>query len=267
MLWLKNTKTGGTLMKKIITALLALMLTTFLAGCEININIPNNNTGSSGANTEPSAIQNSQLTNTETEKTDTATNLDDTLNKDETSKSSETISNVSSHQTENTTSDTNSVKTTLLISTEKAKEIALNHAGVTNIREYKIELEKEIGLTYFEIEFESGNFEYSYNINAKTGKIITSKKEPEKENSAHKNDVPVSTPSVESSTFISKEKAKEIALNHAGVAKVREFEIELDKEMNVALFEIDFKSGNFEYSYEIDAKTGAVLKSEREIND
>ncbi|MEF2950325.1 MAG: PepSY domain-containing protein [Oscillospiraceae bacterium] len=64
-------------------------------------------------------------------------------------------------------------------------------------------------------------------------------------------------------------KAKSIALNHAGVSEneAYDMEIELDDEDGTLVYEVEFKSGNMEYCYEINAATGAILKHEAEIDD
>ncbi|MBR3975635.1 MAG: PepSY domain-containing protein [Clostridia bacterium] len=66
-----------------------------------------------------------------------------------------------------------------LITKQKAKEIALSHAGVkeADIRDYEIEIDREAGKTVYEISFDSGNFEYEYELNAISGKILQSERE------------------------------------------------------------------------------------------
>ena len=44
-------------------------------------------------------------------------------------------------------------------------------------------------------------------------------------------------------------------------------EIELDDEDGALVYEVEFKSGNMEYSYEINAATGAILKHEAELDN
>ena len=60
------------------------------------------------------------------------------------------------------------------IGESKAKQIALAHAGVSegSIREFECELDREDGITVYEIDFECGNYEYEYEINAATGEIV-----------------------------------------------------------------------------------------------
>ena len=56
-------------------------------------------------------------------------------------------------------------------------------------------------------------------------------------------------------------------LKHAGLAasQVSRMEVELDHENGRKIYEVEFRSGDREYEYEIDAFTGAVLSSEYEI--
>ena len=60
------------------------------------------------------------------------------------------------------------------IGESKAKQIALAHAGVSegSIRELECELDREDGIMVYEIDFECGNYEYEYEINAATGEIV-----------------------------------------------------------------------------------------------
>ena len=42
---------------------------------------------------------------------------------------------------------------------------------------------------------------------------------------------------------------------------------EFDRDDGRAVYEIEFKHGAYEYEYEIDALTGEVIKSEKDIDD
>ena len=65
---------------------------------------------------------------------------------------------------------------------------------------------------------------------------------------------------------ITREKALEIALQKAGLTEsdIRDLDIELDKERGVTVWEVDFDHQNLEYSYDVNADTGAITKAERE---
>ena len=69
--------------------------------------------------------------------------------------------------------------------------------------------------------------------------------------------------------LISEELAYDIALQHANVSpdQVRRQKIRLDYEHGRQVYEIDFKSGRFEYEYEVDAATGSILKAESDYDD
>ncbi len=62
--------------------------------------------------------------------------------------------------------------------------------------------------------------------------------------------------------------AKKAALKHAGLSdsQVRDVEIDLDRENGKLVYEIDFKSGDFEYDYTIDADTGEVISHKKSVD-
>ncbi len=66
-----------------------------------------------------------------------------------------------------------------LIGKAKAIEIALTHAGVkrSDVRDLDCELDRENGVLVYDIDFEVGDMEYDYDIDAKTGAVLSSWKE------------------------------------------------------------------------------------------
>ena len=60
------------------------------------------------------------------------------------------------------------------IGTDRAKSIALEHAGISadGVRFDGVELEREKGRCVYEVDFEKGVYEYEYEIDALSGKII-----------------------------------------------------------------------------------------------
>ncbi len=68
---------------------------------------------------------------------------------------------------------------------------------------------------------------------------------------------------------ISREKAKEIALNHAKVneSEITDYEIELDNEDGKLMYDVSFESNGKEYNYDIDADTGDITNSKNELVD
>ena len=147
------------------------------------------------------------------------------------------------------------------IGKDKALSIAAAAFGrdlADEIRYSEVDAELDESPAQYEVEItgQKGE-EIEYKIDAYTGTILESKRETEEK------------PSAAQPTFsgdIGHAKAKAIALNHAGVSesKTYDMEIELDEEDGMLVYEVEFKSGGMEYSYEINAATGAIVKQEAE---
>ena len=62
--------------------------------------------------------------------------------------------------------------------------------------------------------------------------------------------------------------ALETAVRHAGfkVADVQVTKLKLDREWASPVYEVEFKKGWHEYEIDVDAKTGRVLKMEKEFD-
>lgn len=196
------------------------------------------------------------------------------------------------------------------IGQEKAKQAALSHAGASadKLTEYEIELDFEHGVMVYEVEFKCEGFEYDYEIDAISGAVLKSEKEPdddyvpsqqpdttqpEADNSSQAEDSTTQTDNQSSqpdnnapqanhtpeqtapenqkpkNSYISEAQAKNAAISHAGVSAnaVTEYESELDREHGMMVYEIEFKCEGFEYEYEIDASTGAIVKNQKEQDD
>ncbi len=63
------------------------------------------------------------------------------------------------------------------------------------------------------------------------------------------------------------EEALNIALEEAGVSResIRNLENNLEREDGVLVYEIDFDSGILEYSYDVNADTGAITERDRDF--
>ena len=153
------------------------------------------------------------------------------------------------------------------ISADKAKKIALGDAKLAekDVTFVKVELELEDNRLVYDVEFYSGNVEYDYDIDAVSGAIVSADKDIE-------NYVIPAQPSTEAPTKaqaseISVEKAKQIALSHAGVSSARFTKAKIDYENGVKVYEIEFKVGNMEYEYDINVVNGAIVSSSAEIDD
>ncbi len=157
----------------------------------------------------------------------------------------------------------------------KAKRTALDHAGVaeSSTSGMRVKLERENGRMVYDVSFNSGAYEYDYEIDAYSAAVYKSDKEYDDDyrqstggSSGSGNN---NTASGSSQSYIGEAKAKQAAFNHAGVSSSNAYDVEvdLDRDDGVAVYEISFKSGGYEYDYEINAYTAAVLKNERERDD
>ena len=155
------------------------------------------------------------------------------------------------------------------IGTDKAMDIAaaaFGKASTAKMAYSAVDPELDESPAHYEVEIKSQTGEeFEYKVDAYTGAILESKRE-----AADGTEVPVVQPSKPAASGdIGYAKAKSVALNHAGVSenKAYDMDIELDDEDGMLIYEVEFKSGNMEYSYEINAATGAILKHEAELDD
>lgn len=144
------------------------------------------------------------------------------------------------------------------ISQSKAKSIALEKAGIKSATFKSVELDKEDGV--YELEFYTSTYEYDYEIDAVTGKVLKAEKERVE---ADDDDDKVPT----GQTYISKSKAKSLALKKAGLSSATFQSVELDEDDGKAVYELEFTSGKYEYECTIDAVTGKVLDYEKDTKD
>ena len=142
----------------------------------------------------------------------------------------------------------------------KAKELALKHAGLSSkeVSFLQRKLDWDDGRAVYEVEFYSGNREYDYEIDAATGAVVD-----------FDSDIEDYTIPSDSTDLIGKDRAKELALKHAGLSikEVSFVRVELDRDDGRAVYEVEFYSGSREYDYEINAVTGAVADFDSDIED
>lgn len=158
------------------------------------------------------------------------------------------------------------------IGIEKANEIAISHAGLSSgsVSFVKAKLDTEDGVKVYDIEFYSGNVEYDYEINAATGAIVSFDQDIENYEIPTQPAAPTQAQTAaptQAASVISVDRAKQIALSHAGVSGASFKKVKLDTDDGVRVYEIEFKVGNVEYEYDIDASSGAIISSSSEIDD
>ncbi len=160
------------------------------------------------------------------------------------------------------------------IGMDAARTAAEEYAGTTAVDSVTAEVDSELDESpaHYEVELHTAWGEFEYLVDAYTGKVISGQKDlltaASTPNETTKPSDQKSDPS-ETAQNIGYAKAKSIALNHAGVSEneAYDMDIELDNEDGILVYEVEFKSGGMEYSYEINAATGAILKHETELDD
>lgn len=150
----------------------------------------------------------------------------------------------------------------------KAKQIALDHAGLSEdaISSYRWKLDRDDGVMVYDIEFISAHTEYDYEIDALAGTVLEHEKEVrDSDDDDTRKDLPAGT----ATEYIGETKAKEAALNHAGVTadQITDYDWELDTTHGTVVYEISFDVGSTEYDYDIDAATGQLVHWEKETDD
>ena len=163
------------------------------------------------------------------------------------------------------------------IGRDAARTAAEEYAGTTAVDSVTAEVDSELDEfpAHYEVELHTAWGEFEYLVDAYTGKVISGQKDllttastPSTPNVTTKPSDQKPDPSG-TAQDIGYAKAKSIALNHAGVSEneAYDMDIELDDEDGILVYEVEFKSGNMEYDYEINAATGAILKHESELDD
>ena len=137
------------------------------------------------------------------------------------------------------------------IGESKAKSIALKNAKVkkSKAKFTKVKLDYDDGIRVYDVDFVTKTKKYDYEINAKTGKVLSKEVKKIAKSSGKK---------------ISLAKAKSKALKNANVkkSKAKFIKTKLDYDDGIQVYDIEFKTKNKKYDYEITAKSGKIISKE-----
>lgn len=97
---------------------------------------------------------------------------DDNYNYSSSNNSTSSSNNSSSNSNSSSSNRSNTSTSSNYISSSKARQIALNHAGATSSTATRIHVELDREDNEYQVEFIYNNREYDYEINATTGKIL-----------------------------------------------------------------------------------------------
>ena len=139
------------------------------------------------------------------------------------------------------------------ITIEEAKSIALKHSNLdeSQVSFIRSEYDFDNGIEKYEIEFYYNNNKYEYEINAKTGDIIS-----------YDYDIEKHLTSQQINDKITIEEAKSIALKHSNLdeSQVSFMKAKYEFDDGIGKYEIEFCYNFKEYEYEINASNGEIIK-------
>ena len=169
------------------------------------------------------------------------------------------------------------------IGVEAAKSAAFAHAGLdaSQVTMGEVDFDYEDGRMVYELEFYANGAEYEYDIDASTGAVVKFSQEggrTQTSSSVGSGGASGSAPSGSgggtaqtgaggsSSPDIGSEAALAAALNHAEVSQDQVYDLEVKREYDDGRleYEIEFKTGGWEYEYTISAADGTILDYERD---
>lgn len=170
------------------------------------------------------------------------------------------------------------------IGVEAAKSAAFAHAGLdaAQVTMGEVDFDYEDGRMVYELEFYASGAEYEYDIDASTGAVVKFSQEGGRPQTGSNvgsgsggtsGNVPSSSGggtaqsgSGGTAADIGREDALAAALNHAGVSQDQVYDLEVKREYDDGRleYEIEFKTGGWEYEYTISAADGAILDYERD---
>ena len=172
------------------------------------------------------------------------------------------------------------------ISQDEAKNAALTDAGLTSeqVTMIRAELDMENGAAIYEVEFsvstETARTKYEYEILATDGTLL--KREVESRMTSTGVAGGTDTGATDGTTTggstsdgavstgeITIDAAKEIALKDAGLTSSQVYfkKAKLDRDDGRTVYEVEFVCNGYEYEYEIDYATGAILERDVERDD
>ncbi len=172
-----------------------------------------------------------------------------------------------------------------LIGEEAAKNIAFTNAGVaqSSATALTCRLDWDDGRQVYDVDFHYNGYEYDYEIDAVSGAIRKADKDYDDDYVASSGQQPASSSGSNSGSsssapasgqqsgtqLIGESAALNAAFTHAGVAQsgASNVRCHLDRDDGRQIYEIEFRYNGYDYDYEIDALTGAVLKHEKDWDD
>lgn len=166
-----------------------------------------------------------------------------------------------SSNTQETIHSTGAASQSGYVGVDAATQTALTHAGLqqSQLSYLEADYDYENGRMIYEVDFGAAGVEYEYDIDAATGAILKSEREGQMAQPPEQGQTQEGL-----SGSISSQQARDIALADAGVALSEAAELEVELEQEDGCYKVGFKSGRYEYEYEISLTDGGILSRERD---
>lgn len=136
------------------------------------------------------------------------------------------------------------------------KDAGVNEADASRIR---VTMDRDDGMLVYEVRFDAAEVEYDYEIDAQSGRIIST--DVERWDDDDRDD---RNRTANANVAVSREEAVKTALGKVSGATEKDVRIELDYDDGRYRYEGDIIYNGIEYDFEIDADSGRILEWEED---
>lgn len=136
------------------------------------------------------------------------------------------------------------------------KDAGVNEADASRIR---VTMDRDDGMLVYEVRFDAAEIEYDYEIDAESGRIIST--DVERWDDDDRDD---RNRTANANVAVSRDEAVKTALGKVSGATEKDVRIELDYDDGRYRYEGDIIYNGIEYDFEIDADSGRILEWEED---
>ncbi|HIV40883.1 MAG TPA: PepSY domain-containing protein [Candidatus Mediterraneibacter guildfordensis] len=136
------------------------------------------------------------------------------------------------------------------------KDAGVNEADASRIR---VTMDRDDGMLVYEVRFDAAEVEYDYEIDAESGRIIST--DVERWDDDDRDD---RNQTANANVAVSRDEAVKTALGKVSGATEKDVRIELDYDDGRYRYEGDIIYNGIEYDFEIDADSGRILEWEED---
>ena len=149
---------------------------------------------------------------------------------------------------------------------EAALQTALKDAGVNeaDASRIRVTMDRDDGMLVYEVRFDAAEVEYDYEIDAESGRIISTDVERWDDDDRDDDDRDDRNRTANANVAVSRDEAVKTALGKVSGATEKDVRIELDYDDGRYRYEGDIIYNGIEYDFEIDADSGRILEWEED---